>query len=135
MIQERKLLNFGHTFGHALESTSNYAIPHGTAVLLGILIANKVSKSLYLIDESKEFELFSYIYDFISHINLEQCWFDCDRLLEIVKLDKKNTGTINMVLLKDSEVIIQKIEDSEVLKKSIKEVYESIRLRSTISKR
>jgi len=40
-----------------------------------------------------------------------------------------------MVLLKDSEAIIQKIEDLEILKKCTKEVYESIRLRSTISKR
>jgi len=133
--KERKFLNFGHTFGHALESTSNYSIPHGTAVLLGILIANKVSKHLYLIDESKEFELFSCIYDFLSHINLRKEWFDCDKLLDIVILDKKNTGTINIVLLKDNEAVIQKIEDLEILKKCIKEVYESIRLRSTISKR
>jgi 3-dehydroquinate synthase len=35
--KERLLLNFGHTFGHAFESASNYAIPHGIAVGLGIL--------------------------------------------------------------------------------------------------
>jgi 3-dehydroquinate synthase len=133
--KERKLLNFGHTFGHALESTSNYAIPHGTAVLLGILIANKVSKHLSLISESKEFELFSLIYDFISHQNLKEHWFDFDKLLEIVKLDKKNTGTINMVLLTESEAVIREIQDLNILKQSTQEVYESIRLRSTISKR
>jgi 3-dehydroquinate synthase len=133
--KERKFLNFGHTFGHALESTSNYAIPHGTAVLLGILIANKVSKHLSLIDESKEFKLYSLIYDFISHQNLEEDWFDFDKLLEIVKLDKKNTGTINMVLLTEHEAIIKEIEDLNILKQSTQEVYESIRLHSTISKR
>ena len=35
--KERLLLNFGHTFGHALEGASNYGIPHGIAVALGIL--------------------------------------------------------------------------------------------------
>lgn len=37
--KERLLLNFGHTFGHAIEGASHYAIPHGTAVGLGILCA------------------------------------------------------------------------------------------------
>jgi 3-dehydroquinate synthase len=36
---ERKLLNFGHTFGHALESATNHEIPHGIAVALGIRAA------------------------------------------------------------------------------------------------
>ena len=36
---ERLLLNFGHTFGHAIEGASHYAIPHGIAVGVGILCA------------------------------------------------------------------------------------------------
>ena len=35
----RKLLNFGHSFGHALESASEYKIPHGVAVLFGMIAA------------------------------------------------------------------------------------------------
>ena len=35
--KERLLLNFGHTFGHALEGASHYGVPHGIAVGLGIL--------------------------------------------------------------------------------------------------
>lgn len=37
----RKLLNFGHSFAHALEAASNYKIPHGVAVLIGMLAASK----------------------------------------------------------------------------------------------
>ena len=37
--KERLLLNFGHTFGHAMEGATHYAIPHGIAVGLGILCA------------------------------------------------------------------------------------------------
>ena len=35
----RKLLNFGHTFGHALESATDFAIPHGIAICIGVLAA------------------------------------------------------------------------------------------------
>lgn len=36
---ERRLLNFGHTFAHAIESATQYAIPHGIAVALGVMAA------------------------------------------------------------------------------------------------
>ena len=36
-------LNFAHTFGHAFETVTNYAIPHGTAVAMGVIVANKIS--------------------------------------------------------------------------------------------
>lgn len=44
----RNLLNYGHTFGHAYESATRYEIPHGVAVLLGMLTATSISVSLGL---------------------------------------------------------------------------------------
>ena len=35
---KRKLLNYGHTFAHAIEAYTNYKIPHGIAVAHGILL-------------------------------------------------------------------------------------------------
>lgn len=131
--KERKFLNFGHTFGHALEITSNYKIPHGTAVLFGILIANRVSTELGHLSKMAEMNAFECIFHYIKHQELEESWFDFITLLDIVKLDKKNTGTIQMVLLADQAPIITPILDTDILKKVIKEVYETIRLRHTIS--
>lgn len=40
----RRSLNYGHTIGHALEALSNYHIPHGQAVALGVMIVNRMSR-------------------------------------------------------------------------------------------
>lgn len=45
----RNLCNYGHCFGHALESASAFSIPHGQAVLVGILVADRVAEARGLI--------------------------------------------------------------------------------------
>ena len=47
---ERNKFNYGHTFGHAIETSSNYVIKHGQAVTVGMDIANYISYYLGLID-------------------------------------------------------------------------------------
>ncbi|KHE94092.1 MAG: iron-containing alcohol dehydrogenase [Candidatus Scalindua rubra] len=49
---ERNLFNYGHTFGHAIETISNYSVPHGQAVTLGMDIANFVSLRLGYLDKN-----------------------------------------------------------------------------------
>lgn len=39
----RNFLNYGHCFGHALEAVSHFAVPHGQAVVAGMLLANEVA--------------------------------------------------------------------------------------------
>ena len=50
---ERLKLNFGHTFGHAIESSSNFKISHGIAVGLGIIFAIKFNKIHFKINPTK----------------------------------------------------------------------------------
>ncbi|SDP35286.1 AroB-related putative sugar phosphate phospholyase (cyclizing) [Selenomonas ruminantium] len=47
----RVLLNYGHTFGHAIEAVTDYAVPHGTAVAMGMVMANRISLSRCMISE------------------------------------------------------------------------------------
>jgi len=124
--KERRFLNYGHTFGHAMETTSDNKIPHGLAVILGSMVAARVSKYLgyevtnYQTILNKGIKL---IKD--SRIELERDWFSLDKLLEIVKSDKKSIGQLTMVLI-DKEPFLKNIEDVEVIRKALNETYESI---------
>lgn len=51
---ERLKLNFGHTFGHAIESSSNFKISHGIAVGLGIIFAIKFNKIYLKVSPTKK---------------------------------------------------------------------------------
>jgi len=48
----RRILNYGHTVGHAVESASGYRLLHGEAVALGILAAARMAEELGLADEN-----------------------------------------------------------------------------------
>jgi len=49
---ERAHLNFGHTFGHALETVSQFAYAHGECVALGMVAAARMAAKLKMLDES-----------------------------------------------------------------------------------
>jgi len=54
---ERLVMNYGHSFGHAIESATDFAVPHGIAVTMGMEIANFLSWRLGLLDEAAYEEL------------------------------------------------------------------------------
>ena len=121
----RKLLNYGHTFGHALEITSNYKLPHGSAVILGILIVNDILKELN-IETNLDYNVINKIgLSLIKHIDLDKEWFNIKDIIKTIKLDKKNTGKINLVY-PDKNFIFKII---------ILEENETIRLCNTVFKR
>ncbi len=48
----RKILNYGHTFGHAIETAMNYKLSHDQSISIGMVIANKVAQNLGKQDEN-----------------------------------------------------------------------------------
>jgi 3-dehydroquinate synthase len=124
---ERKLLNFGHSFGHSLESISNYKIPHGSAVIIGILIANEVSYNLGYLTKEYCTKIQQILIPHIEHLDILKEWFDYPTLLSYLKSDKKNTGgNINMVLFNGKTYVVTSINDLKVLEKSLSTIYEII---------
>lgn len=89
-LKERQIFNYGHSFGHAIESLTNYRIPHGIAVSYGMDMANFISVKLGYISEKTRLEIRKL---------LEKIWKDFpinDIELDTFKLalskDKKNVG-------------------------------------------
>jgi len=96
----RRILNFGHTVGHALEAESDYAIPHGDAVSVGMAAATKISQRLnYLGSEDAD-----RIVAFIRTMGLVERiapGVKTDAILARLKMDKKKQGEkIHFILLK-----------------------------------
>lgn len=123
---ERKFLNFGHTFGHALESVSNHKIPHGISVILGCMIAVRISKHIgfnvnnYDVILIKGASLLK-----MSEMKFRKEWFDFDLLLPIIKSDKKSTGQLTMVLI-DNSPLLKDIENLDIIQPILTKIYESI---------
>ncbi|HEV3271592.1 MAG TPA: AroB-related putative sugar phosphate phospholyase (cyclizing) [Candidatus Methylacidiphilales bacterium] len=87
----RNLLNYGHTFGHAYESATHYAIPHGIAVTLGVLTATYVSAQMGMVSEDYFQNLKAALA--VWHRPYEQKLKELpiEAVLAAIKLDKKNT--------------------------------------------
>jgi 3-dehydroquinate synthase len=97
--RSRRILNFGHTVGHALESTTNYRrFRHGEAVGYGILAAGEISKNLGLLDKS-ELELLSGAVRLCGPLPAAGD-LDVNTIISAIAHDKKRTaGTVQWILL------------------------------------
>lgn len=93
----RRILNFGHTIGHALETLAGYRIAHGEAVALGCMVESYLSMRLNYLSE-KDFEQIWAIYSRFS-LKLPN-GYTRGRLLEAMAYDKKKTsGKTRFVLI------------------------------------
>ena len=96
---ERRILNFGHTIGHALELLSSYTLLHGRAVAYGILVESKISELLGILSaqDSKT------VADYLAHFGITAepiKKFAASDIVEAMKSDKKaRAGKAYFVLL------------------------------------
>ncbi len=95
----RKILNFGHTFAHPIETLSNYKdISHGQAVAFGIGYASKLSYELGKIDKGY-LEKTTFLLEKFGLDNKKCIKFNKKKFIELMKQDKKvKDGRINLLL-------------------------------------
>jgi len=107
----RNLLNYGHCFGHAIESSTNFAVPHGQAVVLGMIIANFVAKEKGFLSAEVEKYLREKLLNKIIKIDLSKINFDAQKIIEAMSHDKKNTGLGLALIMMKSNYEFFKISD------------------------
>lgn len=121
---KRNLLNFGHCFGHALEATSNFAIPHGQAVMTGMVFANIVAKNRGFM--SKRF--FTHLNEGILLDNIvsrpTRDHLDLENIYAAMKMDKKRVGDGLALIMQGDDYKMIKVMDlvQPELQKSIAEL-------------
>ena len=96
---KRKLLNFGHTFGHAIEKLSNYTLSHGECVVKGIYLSLLVSRNLLKFSHERFIKAKQLLeklgYNLINPYSLAE-------ISKVIKLDKKASGdSVDFVLLNE----------------------------------
>ncbi len=108
---DRKLLNFGHTVGHAIENS--YQLPHGHAVSIGMVQACKISEVINQFPPAETERIKALLIKYQLPASFD---FDKQKIWEILRMDKKRvSGTMNFVLLNNiGDAVVQPLAMAEL---------------------
>ncbi len=110
---ERQVFNYGHSFGHAIESITNYKIPHGIAVSYGMDISNFISVKFGLIDKKIRSEIREVLEKIWEGYTIKE--IDIDIFIETISKDKKNIGKkLGLILNAGYGKIFKKLVDNDL---------------------
>ncbi len=106
----RNVFNYGHSFGHAIEGYTRFAIPHGIAVAFGMDIANSISVALGLLEKSVQERAFSVLSQIWRGVDFPEV--DLEKYVDILRKDKKNIGSYVRVVLSRGigDMFLERIE-------------------------
>ena len=94
----RNVLNYGHTIGHGLESSSGYRLSHGKSIILGMSCEGWIARELGIFDP-KDYDRQNNLLKGIRNRFKVGTRFDPKTVLSFALLDKKNVGgVVNMSL-------------------------------------
>lgn len=104
---KRNLLNYGHTLGHALESVSNYRIPHGQAIIVGMAFSNSISASRGLLSQARKAAVAGLLSKALV-CRPEPAELEAAPLIEAMRKDKKRVGKhIPLVMFTDDASLVR----------------------------
>lgn len=108
----RNILNYGHCFGHAIESATNFKIPHGIAVSMGMDVANQLAYDLELINDIQLGCMRDVLIS--NYQSYSKVPISMKDVFSALTKDKKNTGSkINIVLPVGETIVKQGFENNQ----------------------
>ena len=115
---DRKLLNFGHTIGHAIENM--HQLPHGHAVSIGMVAACTLSEQISGLHFEEAKRIIKLLAKYHLPVIIET---DHEKIFEVLKMDKKRVnGAINFILLEKIGHAVIKPIPLESLHQHLKEI-------------
>jgi 3-dehydroquinate synthase len=115
----RRWLNFGHCFGHALESASDFALPHGQAVVAGMMLAGRVARLRGRLSAAMEERLRREILRPALIVPPDRLALDAGAVIAAMRQDKKRTGPkLALVMLCDGFTmnVVDDLDEDEVVR-------------------
>jgi len=105
----RNFLNYGHTFAHAFESATQYAIPHGIAVTMGVVFATYLAQRLKMADPGYFEDVLAWTWPYFHKYLAVLKAVDLGSVVDAMKQDKKNTGDQVTFILSRRPGIMEKV--------------------------
>ena len=104
----RNVMNFGHSFGHAIESATHFSVPHGIAVTIGMDMADFMSVRLNRMAKSH----FSRMHQTLrmNYFGFEKIEIPSSGFFTAIAKDKKNSDANLGLILPDSDAIPRRVE-------------------------
>lgn len=97
----RNVMNYGHSFGHAVESATNFAVPHGIAVTMGMDMANYTAMRLNLMGRHHYDRMHPTLA--VNYSGFGDLEVPLGAFLAAIARDKKNTSSKLAMILPDAE--------------------------------
>lgn len=87
----RNIFNYGHSFGHAIEAATDFAVPHGIAVTLGMDMANRIAVLRGLLPQQDYLRMHDVLRK--NYASFARTPIPLDKMLPALLKDKKNTSS------------------------------------------
>lgn len=126
----RSIFNYGHSFGHALESYASYDIPHGIAISYGMDMANRLSWQLGLLEEEGFLEMRSLLSR--NWVKFPKSEINPEEFTALMTKDKKNVDLDLRVILTRGlgQMFVQKVPADALFRENLKACFNHYQLQT-----